>query len=334
MVAGKQLLISIVYLSLNFRQVMQQEILIKAEGLHKSFKKVKAVIDVDFSLARGEYVALLGPNGAGKTTLVEMIEGIRIPDTGEILVKGRSIKDDRSALYSTLGISFQETRFLEKITVLETIRLFASFYKQPLSKIRQVIQHVGLEEKKDAYTKNLSGGQRQRLALGISLLNDPEILILDEPTTGLDPTARSEIWDILLKLKNEKGTSLILTTHYMEEATKLCDRIIIMDKGRFLAEGTLADLLGKTNMSDKASFRVEGSIPGETETRTEGLRIRWEHGTGRGTCEMKNVTRDMPLLFMVLDRLNLRLTDFEHYKPTLDDLFLFMTGRRLNEDTD
>ena len=312
---------------------MSDEILIQASGLHKSFKKVKAVQGVDFTLARGEYVALLGPNGAGKTTLVEMIEGIRTPDRGEIHVRGLSVKDDKASLYGILGISFQETRFLEKITVLETVRLFASFYSQPDKKIQTVIDLVGLDEKKDAYTKNLSGGQRQRLALCISLLNDPEILILDEPTTGLDPAARREIWDILLKLRTRKGTSLILTTHYMEEATQLCDRIIIMDKGRFLAEGKLNELLGRMNMHDVASFGVEGMIPEDLTTFRDGLTIQWDRVKGRGRCEMKNVARDMPLLFALLDQYNLRLVDFEHFKPTLDDLFLAMTGRRLTEET-
>jgi ABC-2 type transport system ATP-binding protein len=311
---------------------MGTEYLIEAKGLHKHFKKVKAVDGVDFSLASGEYVALLGPNGAGKTTLVEMIEGIRTPDAGEILVRGRSLNEDKAALYGILGISFQETRFLEKITVLETVRLFASFYKQPDEKIGKVIHLVGLEDKKDAYTKNLSGGQRQRLALGISLLNDPEILILDEPTTGLDPSARREIWDILLRLKNKMGTSLILTTHYMEEATQLCDRIIIMDKGRFLAEGSLSSLVGRMKMPDVALFSVEGKIPDDQEINQTDPVIEWDREKGRGRCEMKNVATDMPLLFAFLEENNLRLIDFEHIKPTLDDVFLSMTGRRLSEE--
>jgi len=311
---------------------MGTEYLIDAKGLHKHFKKVKAVDGVDFSLASGEYVALLGPNGAGKTTLVEMIEGIRTPDAGEILVRGRSLNEDKAALYGILGISFQETRFLEKITVFETVRLFASFYKQPDEKIGKVIHLVGLEDKKDAYTKNLSGGQRQRLALGISLLNDPEILILDEPTTGLDPTARREIWDILLRLKNRMGTSLILTTHYMEEATQLCDRIIIMDKGRFLAEGSLSSLVGRMKMPDVALFSVEGKIPDGQEINQTDPVIEWDREKGRGRCEMRNVATDMPLLFAFLEENNLRLIDFEHIKPTLDDVFLSMTGRRLSEE--
>jgi len=313
---------------------MVTEYLIDAKGLHKHFKKVKAVDGVDFALEKGEYVALLGPNGAGKTTLVEMIEGIRTPDQGQILVRGRSLNEDKSALYGLLGISFQETRFLEKITVLETVRLFASFYKQPDEKIGKVIHLVGLEDKKDAYTKNLSGGQRQRLALGISLLNDPEILILDEPTTGLDPSARREIWDILLKLKKNMGTSLILTTHYMEEATHLCDRIIIMDKGRFLAEGSLSSLISRMNIPDVALFTVEGTIPDDLVLKQDGPDIQWDRAKGKGRCEMKNVASDMPLLFTFLENHNLRLVDFEHTKPTLDDVFLSMTGRRLSEETE
>ncbi|HZM13129.1 MAG TPA: ABC transporter ATP-binding protein [Bacteroidales bacterium] len=313
---------------------MVTEYLIDAKGLHKHFKKVKAVDGVDFALEKGEYVALLGPNGAGKTTLVEMIEGIRTPDQGQILVRGRSLNEDKSALYGLLGISFQETRFLEKITVLETVRLFASFYKQPDEKIGKVIHLVGLEDKKDAYTKNLSGGQRQRLALGISLLNDPEILILDEPTTGLDPSARREIWDILLKLKKNMGTSLILTTHYMEEATQLCDRIIIMDKGRFLAEGSLSSLISRMNMPDVALFTVEGIIPDDRVLKQDGPDIQWDRAKGKGRCEMKNVASDMPLLFTFLENNSLRLVDFEHTKPTLDDVFLSMTGRRLSEETE
>ncbi len=263
-----------------------------------------------------------------------MIEGIRTPDQGQILVRGRSLNEDKSALYGILGISFQETRFLEKITVIETVRLFASFYKQPDEKIGKVIHLVGLEDKRDAYTKNLSGGQRQRLALGISLLNDPEILILDEPTTGLDPSARREIWDILLKLKKNMGTSLILTTHYMEEATQLCDRIIIMDKGRFLAEGSLASLLSRMNMPDVALFTVEGTIPDDHAAKQDGFGIQWDRVKGKGRCELNNVATDMPFLFKFLENNNLRLIDFEHIRPTLDDVFLSMTGRRLNEETE
>jgi len=217
--------------------------IIEVRKVHKSFKEIKAVKEVDLTINRGEFVALLGPNGAGKTTLVEMIEGIQIPDEGEIYIDGKQWKNHQQELHQIIGISLQETRFIEKLTAFETMQLFASFYKLDKVRVNEVIQLVGLEEKKKAYVNNLSGGQRQRLALGVALLNKPQLLLLDEPTTGLDPNARREIWHILLQLKKDFNTSLILTTHYMEEAEFLCDRIIIMDQGTILSQGTLKEIL-------------------------------------------------------------------------------------------
>ena len=212
-------------------------------NVHRSFKDVKAVKGVDLTIKRGEFLALLGPNGAGKTTLVEMIEGIQLPDSGEIYIDNKQWKHHQRELHQIIGISLQETRFIEKLTAFETMQLFASFYKLGAERVNEVLHLVGLEEKKKAYVNNLSGGQRQRLALGVALLNKPQLLLLDEPTTGLDPNARREIWHILLQLKKEFNTSLILTTHYMEEAEFLCDRIIIMDQGVILSQGTLKEIL-------------------------------------------------------------------------------------------
>ena len=302
--------------------------LISISRVQKSFGNVHAVRGVDFSLSRGEYVALLGPNGAGKTTLVEMIEGIRHPDSGEIRIKGKKLRENKHELYRILGISFQETKFFEKITVEETLRMFATFYEMSFSKVSDVMDIVGLKEKSKAFTKNLSGGQRQRLALGIAILNDPEILILDEPTTGLDPTARHEIWDILMNLKQKHNASLILTTHYMEEAAHLCDRIIIMDRGEIIAEGNLKDLLAKENIHDIAEFRIEGEVPESLRKQQNGLKLRWEDD-GKGVCELNDVPRDLPFLFDLLKKNNLPIHDFDFRKPTLDDLFLRKTGRRL-----
>ena len=304
--------------------------LITVADVRKSFGNVHAVKGVDFALARGEYVALLGPNGAGKTTLVEMIEGIRHPDHGEILIKGKKLKDNKNELYNILGISFQETRFFEKITVAETLKMFATFYGMPNEKVNVVMDIVGLTEKCKAFTKNLSGGQRQRLALGIAILNDPEILILDEPTTGLDPTARHEIWDILMNLKRDHNASLILTTHYMEEAAFLCDRIIIMDRGEIIAEGTLNELLAKENIHNVAEFSVSGHIPESLKNRKNGLAISWDESARRASCELTDVTRDLPYLFDLLEKNNVSIYDFDFRKPTLDDLFLRKTGRRLS----
>ncbi len=219
------------------------EYIVDVRHVKKSFKDVHAVKGVDLMIKTGEFLALLGPNGAGKTTLVEMIEGIQHPDAGEIFISGKQWKNHQHDLHQMIGLSLQETRFMDKLTAYETMRLFASFYKLGIDRVDEVFKLIGLEEKKKSYVNNLSGGQRQRLALGVALLNKPKILLLDEPTTGLDPNARREIWNILLDLKKEQKTSLILTSHYMEEAEYLCDRIVIMDEGKILAEGTLQEIL-------------------------------------------------------------------------------------------
>ena len=217
--------------------------IVDVRNVKKSFKDVQAVKGVSLRIKQGEFLALLGPNGAGKTTLVEMIEGIQHPDEGEIFIEGKQWKNNQHELHQLIGLSLQETRFMDKLTAYETMWLFASFYKLDSVRVDEVFKLIGLDEKKKAYVNNLSGGQRQRLALGVALLNKPKILLLDEPTTGLDPNARREIWNILLALKKEQNTSLILTSHYMEEAEFLCDRIVIMDQGSILAEGTLQEIL-------------------------------------------------------------------------------------------
>ena len=216
--------------------------MISVKNISKSFKDVRAVRDVSLEFERGRFVALLGPNGAGKTTLVEMIEGIQKPDTGEITILGKRWRTDEKHLRRIIGLALQETHFIDKLTVEETLRLFASFFGLGTERAAEIVVLIGLGEKRKSYVMNLSHGMRQKLSVGIALVNDPEILILDEPTTGLDPVARREIWDILMSLK-ARGASLILTTHYMEEAEYLCDDIVIMDKGRVLVRGTLDELL-------------------------------------------------------------------------------------------
>jgi len=228
---------------------MIPQAIIQVKNVHKSFKSVHAVRGINLEILPSRFIALLGPNGAGKTTLVEMIEGIQKPDKGEILISGKPWKGNEKEFRKIIGLSLQETRFIDKLRVFETLRLFASFFGLGALRCEEVINLVGLEEKRQAYVVNLSGGQRQRLALGVALLNQPKILLLDEPTTGLDPQARREVWMILKNLKDESSTSLILTTHYMEEAEQLCDYIVIMDHGSILKEGSLKDLLGKSSAS-------------------------------------------------------------------------------------
>jgi ABC-2 type transport system ATP-binding protein len=230
---------------------MVPENVIEVKEVWKSFKTVQAVKGISLNIPKGSFVAILGPNGAGKTTLVEMIEGIQKPDKGDIRIMGKHWKGNEDELHRIIGLSLQETRFIDKLRVTETLMLFASFFDLGKDRVDEIIDLTGLEEKRKSYVVNLSGGQRQRLALGIALINTPAILLLDEPTTGLDPNARREVWEILNKLKESSDTSMILTTHYMEEAEKLCDHIIIMDSGVILREGTLAQLLdGHRNLDD------------------------------------------------------------------------------------
>jgi len=234
--------------------------MIEVNNIYKSFKDVKAVRGISFAIAAGEFVALLGPNGAGKTTTVEMMEGLRKPDSGTILIQGKSWQQHERELRKIIGLSLQETRFAEKLTVRETLLLFASFYELGSESVSEVIELTGLESKHKALVGALSGGQRQRLALAVSLLNKPQILFLDEPTTGLDPHSRLDLWHILKALKDAGQTTLILTTHYMEEAESLCDHIIIVDEGQILREGDLKTLLANdgTRNLDELFIRLTG----------------------------------------------------------------------------
>jgi ABC-2 type transport system ATP-binding protein len=303
---------------------------ISVDKVYKSFRNVHAVRGISLEISPGEFVAVLGPNGAGKTTLVEMIQGIQKPDKGEILIKGRPWrKGNYAELNRLLGISLQETWFIEKLTVKETLVLFASFYKLGEKRVDEIIRMVDLRDKSKAYIKNLSGGQKQRLALGISLINYPEILLLDEPTTGLDPTARRDIWKILLTLKKEKNTSLILTTHYMEEAEHLCDRIIIIDFGRILARGTLDELLNQCNSNEiiEVSFDQDPDfslhdLPGIRSIRNDN---------GMNYLEVEKITNTLPALMKMTEKNNVKIKTLECRKVTLDDLFISMTGRHLKE---
>jgi ABC-2 type transport system ATP-binding protein len=304
---------------------------VEVKDVYKSFKTVKAVKGVSLSIKPGQFTALLGPNGAGKTTLVEMVEGIQKPDKGEIHIFGKKWDGHSDELHQLIGLSLQETRFIDKLTAEETMKLFASFYHLGDERVEEILNLIGLQEKRKAYTVNLSGGQRQKLALGISLLNNPKILLLDEPTTGLDPNARREIWSILLELKNKAHTSLILTTHYMEEAEQLCDYIIIIDKGNILLEGTREELL---NSDDKKiiEFTPDGN-QSEIDIimkSNSAFDIEWDENKGKGVIIIDDLETELPEFIDYLKSKNIQLKNFESRKKTLDDLFTTLTGRHLN----
>jgi ABC-2 type transport system ATP-binding protein len=220
--------------------------MLSVKGLRKAYNDVVAVDGLDLDVRKGECFGLLGPNGAGKTTTIEICEGLTAPDAGDVRVLDRSWQTDAGELRQRLGIQLQETQLSDKLTVAETVRLFRSFYRQGPPEA-EVIGLVQLEEKRHARVGALSGGQKQRLALACALVGDPELLFLDEPTTGLDPQARRQLWDLITAFK-AKGRTIVLTTHYMDEAEQLCDRVAIMDHGRIIALGTPNELMSQVAM--------------------------------------------------------------------------------------
>ncbi len=315
----------------NYIRKMTTTPVIEINDVSKAFKDVKAVNNLSLTIYEGEYVALLGPNGAGKTTLIEMIEGIQKPDAGTIRILGMNWKDHEHKLHQNIGLSLQETKFIDKITTKETLDLFGSFYDLNADRTEEILELVNLNEKRNAHTVQLSGGQRQRLAIGIALLNQPRVLLLDEPTTGLDPGARREIWKILERLRQEFNTTMILTTHYMEEAEVLCERILIMDKGQFIAAGTLAELNARHGEGDL----VEITFDQDFDIGAAGLagvkRVNWVDAHTKAHVFVDNISEVLPSIIESTRSRNVTITALNSRKMTLDDLFISMTGRHLTD---
>ncbi|MEX1240645.1 MAG: ABC transporter ATP-binding protein [Cyclobacteriaceae bacterium] len=310
---------------------MNRAPVIEIKDVSKSFKEVNAVRDLSLTIYEGEYVALLGPNGAGKTTLIEMIEGIQKPDTGTIRILGMNWKEHAQKLHHKIGLSLQETKFIDKITTKETLDLFGSFYGLNPRRTEEILEVVNLAEKRKAYTVHLSGGQRQRLAIGIALLNNPKVLLLDEPTTGLDPGARREIWKILGRLRQDFNTTMILTTHYMEEAEVLCERILIMDKGQFIAAGTLSELNARHGEGDliEITFAQDFDI---AKCNLSGVkRLNWTNPHTEAQIFVDNISEVLPAIIESTRSENIRIKALSSRKMTLDDLFISMTGRHLTD---
>lgn len=273
---------------------------IDVQNVVKRFKNTVAVNDLSLQIRKGEFVALLGPNGAGKTTLIEMLEGIQKPDAGSISILGTTWKESETFLRSKIGLALQETRFMDRITVQETLDLFGTFYKSKKDRLDEILELINLEEKQKTYVGNLSGGQRQRLALGVSILNYPEVLFLDEPTTGLDPGARRDVWKILDRLRRNK-TTMILTTHYMEEAETLCERIIIMDKGKILDQGTLSDLLGRTDGGEIIRLSMEDGSNPEKWLPSKGMfKFFWNSTKSEARIHVSAITDYLPELIQTI----------------------------------
>jgi len=302
------------------------------EGLRKSFGDVQAVDGLDLVAGRGECLGLLGPNGAGKTTTIEICEGLTTPDQGQVKLLGLEWKRNAAELRQRIGIQLQETQFTDKLTVEETIRLFRSFYRRGLT-VDALVTLVELEEKRKARVGGLSGGQKQRLAMALALAGDPELVFLDEPTTGLDPQARRHLWELVEELKRT-GRTIILTTHYMEEAERLCDRVAIMDRGRKIAEGTPKELIalaGGEEIVELGILRVADAerLAGKLKA-LDGVR---EHTASEGLHRMavSELHRTTPGIFAVLEEEGAHLSEFRTHSATLEDVFVKLTGRNLRD---
>ncbi len=336
---------------------MNQGLALAVSGLTKAYGSLVAVDGISFMVARGEVFGILGPNGAGKTTTLEMIEGLRRPDGGQVLVEGVPSWPDPRKVKTLIGVQLQSTALFDNLTVREMLVLFASFYDlfpEP-AELTDLLERVGLSEKERSMVRELSGGQQQRLSVALALVNHPKVVFLDEPTTGLDPQARRRLWDVIREI-NRAGMTVILTTHYMEEAAVLCDRVAIMDNGSIIALGTPEDLIRSLDASSSITFTSVPAFPeGVLEAITTVTSVRREEAeaaagedgragpaalagaAGPDTAPARYVltTDDVEgTLFRLVGRArkaDLHIADLDVSGRTLEDVFLALTGRALRD---
>ncbi|HEX5819702.1 MAG TPA: ATP-binding cassette domain-containing protein [Gemmatimonadales bacterium] len=298
--------------------------------LRKSFGPTVAVAGLDLEVRTGECFGLLGPNGAGKTTTIEICEGLTAPDAGEVRVLGRTWTDDPDGLRQRLGIALQETQLSEKLTVQETLTLFQSFYHRARP-VEDVVALVALGEKRGARVGTLSGGQKQRLAVACALVGDPELLFLDEPTTGLDPQSRRQLWDLVEQFK-ATGRTVLLTTHYMDEAERLCDRIAIVDHGRVIALGTPRELIASLGAEHILHFVPGDDVPVDMASLSGLSGVRLARQVDGGVeLAVRAVHETVPELLAHLERARIPLAELRTHSPTLEDVFVSLTGRQLRD---
>jgi ABC-2 type transport system ATP-binding protein len=301
---------------------------IRVNSLRKTYGELVAVDGVSFEVQPGEVFGLLGPNGAGKTTTVEVLEGLRKPDSGEVTVLGVDVIGHPDDLRPRIGVSLQTAALYPKLTVVEVLALFRGFYPSGRP-VDELVELMDLGEKRKSKTQDLSGGQRQRLSVALALVNDPELVFLDEPTTGMDPAARRMLWDVVLGLK-QRGRTVLLTTHYMEEAEVLCDRLAIMDHGRILEAGTVDELVSRRFHERAVRFdAIDGltdeqlaAFPGVTSVKHEGSAVLL-------------YTRDVPAtigsVLTATERLGVDPANLAVRRASLEDVFLDLTGRALRD---
>ena len=301
---------------------------IQVSGIHKRYGKLVAVEDVSFEVYREEIFGLIGPNGAGKTTTMECVEGLRTPDRGTIQVLSLDPVRDVYRLQHRIGVQLQEAQLQKRIKVWEAVDLWASLYRKPASQRDQLLEQLGLTDKRDAWFMTLSGGQKQRLFIALALISDPDVVFLDELTTGLDPQARRAIWDLVRGIRT-RGKTVFLTTHLMEEAERLCDRVAILDHGRIVDIGTPAALIAR-HCPERSVVLATDAPEAEARFRqmpeVESVTLRDGHITIRG--------RHDGLVTQVIHCLaehRIRVTDFRTIQPTLEDVFLGLTGHSIRD---
>jgi ABC-2 type transport system ATP-binding protein len=303
-------------------------IAVEVKDLTKRYGNLVAVDKVSFTIGEGEIFGLLGPNGAGKTTTIEMIEALRKPNAGSIRVCNIDVPKGADKVKEIIGVQLQSTSVYEKIRVAEVIDLFGSYYHKSLP-TGEILQQMSLDEKRNSLVESLSGGQKQRLALALALVNDPRVLFLDEPTTGLDPQSRRATWDIIERLR-QKDKTIILNTHYMEEAERLCDRVGIMDHGQIIAMDTPGDLISKQNLDSAVEFTSSNALGKEFLARLPSV----DKVTQNGEKITLHTREALPLLVEIVrlyQQKQLDLANISVRAATLEDVFIELTGRRLRE---
>jgi ABC-2 type transport system ATP-binding protein len=299
---------------------------ISCRALVKRYGEVEAVRGLDLEVRRGECFGLLGPNGAGKTTTIEILEGLNDPTSGEVTVLGQKWNGDRRDLRARLGITLQETHLPDKSTVEEILKLFRSFYRKG-REVEEILNKVALTEKRMARYETLSGGQKQRLAVACALVGAPDLLFLDEPTTGLDPQSRRQLWDLVVDFRSTGGTILI-TTHYMEEAERLCDRVGIVDHGKMIALGTPRELIASLGGQEVIEFIADGNLDQDQLAKLPGVKAARKQADAWALTATE-VHVALPALLNHLEKQPLQRLSTHH--ATLEDVFVTLTGRQLRE---
>ncbi|MFA6099097.1 MAG: ABC transporter ATP-binding protein [Patescibacteria group bacterium] len=307
---------------------------IEVKNLVKKFKQpdkneLIAVNGVSFSVKKSEIFGLLGPNGAGKTTTLEIIEGLQVPSGGETLIKGFSTQHDLHRVKNIIGIQLQSSAYYEYLQLGEILELFGSFYDKALP-ADNLLEIVSLQDKKKSLIKQLSGGQQQRFSICAALVNDPEIVFLDEPTTGLDPQARRLMWEFIKKI-NKQGKTVVLTTHYMEEAQYLCNRIGIMDLGKIIALDTPKNMINKLSSSARIHFQPYGDLKRETLKQVEGVLEIKENSDNIIHLKVTKGNEVLPKLYKWAETNKIFMIDLEVISADLEDVFLSLTGKQLRE---